>query len=132
MVVDYQSFSEKIDFFIKVFLILWNLTYIYKHFSNHFSWTLLLPIFQLFALLDAHASSSGGAWILVTAFPLSAVCWWALKCFHYQFLKYFNLYYNFSSKHKLLWPDFNFFLFYFIFKLYIILLVLPNIKMNPS
>ena len=26
---------------------------------------------------------------------------------------------------------FNFFLFYFIFKLYIIVLVLPNIKMNP-
>ena len=26
---------------------------------------------------------------------------------------------------------FNFFKFYFIFKLYIIVLVLPNIKMNP-
>ena len=37
-----------------------------------------------------------------------------------------------SSKASILFFFFFFFKFYFIFKLYIIVLVLPNIKMNPS
>ena len=49
----------------------------------------------------------------------------------WSWMAFINLYSNFLSFFFLLLLLLGFFLFYFIFKLYIIVLVLPNIKMNP-
>ena len=60
------------------------------------------------------------------AFEMNSYCYWMRYSVHISLI-YINFWIYLLN---LQW--FSFFKFYFIFKLYIIVLVLPNIKMNPA